>query len=86
MRGFIDFWVYCCTLTGYIPAIRSGLFLYRTLYGVKIGKNSSIHWRAEFNQPGGVSIGHNDDYPEMMHFWMDAPEILLHTGKNMVIR
>jgi len=29
------------------------------LFGVKIGKDSSIHWRAEFNQPAGVTIGHN---------------------------
>ncbi len=24
-----------------------------------IGKDSSIHWRAEFNQPSGIEIGHN---------------------------
>lgn len=59
MRFFIDFWVYCCTLTGYIPSHTIRLFLYRTLYRVKIGKDSSIHWRAEFNQPAGVEIGHN---------------------------
>lgn len=59
MRLLIDFWVYCCTLTGYIPSHTLRLFLYRTLYRVKIGANSSIHWRAEFNQPAGVSIGHN---------------------------
>ena len=58
-RFFVDFWVYLCTLTGYIPSHTIRLFLYRTLYGVKIGAHSSIHWRAEFNQPMGVSIGHN---------------------------
>jgi maltose O-acetyltransferase len=29
------------------------------LFRIKIGKDSSIHWRAEFNQPAGVEIGHN---------------------------
>lgn len=59
MRVLIDFWVYLCTLTGYIPSHTIRLFLYRTLYQVKIGKDSSIHWRCEFNQPAGVEIGHN---------------------------
>ncbi len=59
MRCLIDFWVYCCTLAGYIPSHTVRLFLYRTLYRVKIGRDSSIHWRCEFNQPAGVEIGHN---------------------------
>jgi maltose O-acetyltransferase len=59
MRALIDFWVYLCTLTGYIPSHTIRLFLYRTLFRVKIGKDSSIHWRCEFNQPAGVEIGHN---------------------------
>ena len=59
MRGFIDFWVYLATLTGYIPSHTVRLFFYRTIFRVKIGKDSSIHWRAEFNQPAGVAIGHN---------------------------
>jgi maltose O-acetyltransferase len=29
------------------------------MFHVTIGKDSSVHWRAEFNQPAGVSIGHN---------------------------
>ncbi len=59
MRWFIDFWVYCATLTGYIPSHTIRLFLYRHFYRIRIGKDSSIHWRAEFNQPSGISIGHN---------------------------
>jgi acetyltransferase-like isoleucine patch superfamily enzyme len=59
MRALIDFWVYLCTLTGYIPSHTIRLFLYRTFFRVKIGKDSSIHWRCEFNQPAGVEIGHN---------------------------
>ena len=59
MRLFIDFWVYLSTLTGYIPSHTIRLLLYRALFGVRIGKDSSIHWRAEFNQPAGVEIGNN---------------------------
>jgi acetyltransferase-like isoleucine patch superfamily enzyme len=59
MRWIIDFWVYVCTLTGYIPSHIVRLFFYRYVFGVHIGKDSSIHWRAEFNNPAGVSIGHN---------------------------
>ncbi len=59
MRALIDFWVFLCTLTGYIPSHTVRLFLYRTLFGVRVGHDSSVHWRAEFNQPAGVAIGHN---------------------------
>lgn len=59
MRMIIDFWVYLCTITGYIPSHTIRLFLYRNLFRIKIGKDSSIHWRAEYNQPMGVCIGHN---------------------------
>lgn len=59
MRPFIDFWVYLCTLTGYIPSHIIRNFLYRYLFRVSLGADSSIHWRAEFNQPAGVKIGHN---------------------------
>lgn len=59
MRVLIDFWVYLSTLTGYIPSHIIRLFLYRYLFRMNIGNNTSIHWRAEFNQPAGISIGHN---------------------------
>ena len=59
MRLFIDFWVYLATLTGYIPSHTIRLFLYRTIFRIKIGKDSSIHWRARFNLPSGIEIGHN---------------------------
>ena len=55
----IDFWVFLSTLVGYIPSHTIRLFLYRYLFRVNIGTDSSIHWRAEFNQPAGVSIGNN---------------------------
>jgi maltose O-acetyltransferase len=59
MRIFIDFWVYLATLTGYIPSHTIRLFLYRYFFRVQIGRDSSIHWRARFNLPSGVAIGHN---------------------------
>jgi maltose O-acetyltransferase len=59
MRFYIDLWVYLSTLTGYIPSHTIRLFLYRRFFGISIGKHSSIHWRAEFNNPAGILIGHN---------------------------
>lgn len=59
MRFLIDFWVYCATLTGLIPSHTIRLFLYRHVYRIKIGKDSSIHWLARFNEPAGIEIGHN---------------------------
>lgn len=59
MRWIIDFWVYLATFTGYIPSHTVRNFLYRYFFRVHIGNDSSVHWRAEFNQPGGVFIGHN---------------------------
>lgn len=59
MRVFIDFWVFLCTLVGLLPSHTVRLFLYRTLFRVKIGYNTSIHWLARFNLPSGVEIGNN---------------------------
>ncbi len=59
MRGIIDFWVYCSILVGYIPSHTIRLWLYRHVFRMKIGNDSSIHWRAEFNNPAGIEIGHN---------------------------
>ena len=59
MRFVIDFWVFLATLTGFIPSHTVRLFLYRNLFRMKIGKDSSIHWLARFNQPSGIEIGHN---------------------------
>lgn len=59
MRVIIDFWVFLATLTGLIPSHTVRLFLYRYVFRVAIGKDSSIHWLARFNNPSGVQIGHN---------------------------
>jgi len=59
MRIIIDFWVFLATLTGLIPSHRIRLFLYRTLFRIKIGHQSYIHWLARFNNPSGIEIGNN---------------------------
>ncbi len=59
MRLLIDFWVYLATLTGLIPSHTIRLLLYRHVFRVRIGRDSSIHWLARFNLPSGVEIGHN---------------------------
>ncbi len=59
MRFFIDFWVYLATLTGIIPSHTIRLFLYRHIFRIKIGRDSSIHWLARFNLPSGIEIGSN---------------------------
>ena len=59
MRPIIDFCVFLCTMTGLIPSHTIRVFLYRHLFRVAVGKDSSIHWLARFNNPSGVEIGHN---------------------------
>ncbi len=59
MRFLIDFWVYLSTLTGLIPSHTIRLFLYRHFFRIKIGKDTSVHWLARFDQPTGIEIGHN---------------------------
>lgn len=48
--------LYLVFLTGRVPSHRYRLFLYRHLFGIKIGKHTSIHWRARFYAPKGVQI------------------------------
>lgn len=59
MRLLIDFWVFLATLTGLIPSHTIRLLLYRYLFRVKIGRDSSVHWLARFNLPSGIEIGNN---------------------------
>lgn len=59
MRWLIDFWVYLATLTGYLPSHTIRMFFYRHFFRVAVGRDSSIHWRARFNLPSGIAIGHN---------------------------
>lgn len=70
------------------------LLLYRHVFRVRIGKDTSIHWRAEFNQPAGVRIGHNtiignDAFLDgrMKHFllWKKKHGFPLTIGNNVSI-
>ena len=51
-----DLSLYLLTLTGYVPSHRFRNGVYR-MFGVKKAKSSSIHWRARFFCPEGLTIG-----------------------------
>ena len=53
------FGLFLATLTGYIPSHRIRLLLYRTVFRVRIGPASTIHWQCRFFEPSGVRIGSN---------------------------
>lgn len=55
-EGFV---LYLAFLTGRVPSHLFRLFMYRHVFRIKIGKHSTIHWRARFYAPHGVSIGNN---------------------------
>jgi acetyltransferase-like isoleucine patch superfamily enzyme len=55
-RGFK---LYLVFLVGRLPAHRIRLLLYKNVFGVRVGRHTSIHWRARFFQPEGVEIGRN---------------------------
>lgn len=44
---------------GRVPVHRFRVLVYRFFFGVKIGKRTSVHWRAAFFKPSGVEIGDN---------------------------
>lgn len=46
-------------IVGRIPNHPLRLFFYRNIYRMKIGKRTSVHWRAVFMVPRGVVIGKN---------------------------
>lgn len=48
-----------CNLCGSIPSHRIRLFLYRRVFGIAIGKDSSLHFGCRFYNPRGVKIGDN---------------------------
>ncbi|MGX7724529.1 acyltransferase [Rhodococcus sp. 5G237] len=56
LRGFR---LYCIFLVGRVPNHRFRLFVYRNLFGVKIGTGTSMHWRTVFFAPEGICIGEN---------------------------
>jgi acetyltransferase-like isoleucine patch superfamily enzyme len=54
-----DFRLYLATLIGWVPSHTVRLLFYTTVLHIKIGRHSSIHWRARFFHPEGIRIGHN---------------------------
>lgn len=53
-----DFWIFILTIVGYIPIHVFRLGVYR-LSGMRIGRDTSFHWRARFFKPWKLSIGKN---------------------------
>lgn len=51
-----DLHLYILTMSGYVPSHRYRSFVYR-LFGVRLARTSSIHWRARFFRPEGLSVG-----------------------------
>ncbi|HKU25286.1 MAG TPA: acyltransferase [Candidatus Sulfotelmatobacter sp.] len=46
-------------VVGRVPWHSFRLFMYRNMFGMKIGIGSSVHWRLAFFAPQGISIGRN---------------------------
>ncbi len=55
-RDFMDAW---CASTGRIPSHILRKFLYRRVFGIRIGRQSNIHFGCRFYNPRGVTIGDN---------------------------
>lgn len=53
-----DLLIFILTLTGYVPIHLFRLGVYR-LAGIRIGRQSSFHWRARFYRPWRLKIGRN---------------------------
>jgi len=53
------FYLFLAFLVGRLPSHAVRLFLYRHIFGIKIGKHSAIHWRARFYGMKGISIGNH---------------------------
>lgn len=51
-----DLRLYGLTLTGYVPSHRFRRLVYRRA-GVRLARTSSLHWRARFFAPEGLSVG-----------------------------
>jgi len=54
---WVGFVLYLVFLVGRIPSHVFRLFAYRHLFGVRIGRGSTVHWRCRFYAPRGVTIG-----------------------------
>lgn len=54
-----DFYLYLGSLVGWIPSHIVRNFIYKTIFRVKIGRQSHIHMRLRFYNPQGIRIGCN---------------------------
>ena len=53
-QGFV---LFALTLVGLVPSHAFRRFMYRHMFGVRIGRGSIIHWQTRFFSPGRVQIG-----------------------------
>jgi acetyltransferase-like isoleucine patch superfamily enzyme len=51
------FTLFALTLTGWAPSHHFRRFMYRHVFGIRLGKHSIIHWQARFFGPRGIHIG-----------------------------
>ena len=54
--GFV---LFAITLVGLVPSHHFRRFMYRYVFGVRLGSGSIIHWQTRFFCPTGVQIGKN---------------------------
>ena len=54
VKGAILYFIF---LVGRVPSHVFRLLMYRHVFGVQIGRGSTVYWRCRFFQPKGVSIG-----------------------------
>ena len=57
LRNWRGFGLYFLYLIGFFPAHGLRRFVYRYLFGIRIGKGSVIHWQTRWFGPSGVEIG-----------------------------
>jgi len=55
-KGFV---LFAITLVGLVPSHYFRRFMYRHIFGVRLGRGSIVHWQTRFFYPPGVRIGNN---------------------------
>lgn len=53
--------LFAATLVGLVPSHGFRRFMYRRVFGVRVGRGSIIHWQARFFCPSGVQIGEDSN-------------------------
>lgn len=57
--GWESLILYLLTMVGYVPSHRVRRAFYRYIAGMRIGPQSTLHWRCRFFHPRGITIGAN---------------------------